>query len=274
MRLAGASAVDDRRSTRSIGAGARWVRRRSRWGDPHRPSGSRRSMRERTARAWTSSSAPGRRAAEEGVTLVRDGGAVVAGTTLRRAETDQRAPGTSTEASGNPRLLGSEARHFAGAGRISDIRGHSVLRSGPPIRLRRSDALATPRPWPTGRWSTPGETGTLSLSVLNIRHTKIIATVGPASSSPTCCMRSSSRGRLPAELLARHARVACRDLRPIARSPRAEPARRHHGTAVRRSYRTANGDPLMLKEAGHHTQAELPGDPSPPIRIFTRTRSS
>ena len=40
----------------------RWVRtRRSRWARPHRPSGSRRSTRERTAKAWTSSSKlPGR----------------------------------------------------------------------------------------------------------------------------------------------------------------------------------------------------------------------
>ena len=184
--------------------------------------------------------------------------------------THQRAPAHQSQAPRDSRLLGQRVPAFPRGDRdprrpTATFRGAT---SAPgPIRSRRSTRRSTtPRPcgsrrrwWIRGRDKRPGlgvrDRGseianseadrTLNRRTVNrrtrtaeprvpsqrMRHTKIIATIGPASAQPRSARRARHRRRrrVPAQLLARHARLARRDLRAHPRD-RVErrPSRRHH----------------------------------------------
>ena len=118
-----------------------------------------------------------------------------------------------------------------------------------PATEPRTDA-ADPRPPPSGRVVMPSA-GTMAAR--RPRRTKIVATVGPASSSPRACGADRGRGRrLAAQLLARHTRRARRE-RP------ADPRRRRGGRPRGRGPRRPPGPEAPARRGRGRRRGPPPG---------------
>ena len=164
---------------------------------------------------------------------------------------------------------GSEARHF--------LRALSILERHPSIPFRKIGARRYGlRPVERGarRRRSDADSESAGRSMAVTRHTKIVATLGPASTRAGRARRARRRRRrrLPAEFLARHARVARAGL---PRGPRGAARAGRHVAILQdlsgpkiRTGRLRGGQPIDLRR-GDELRLAAGDDEGGPGRVFT-----
>ena len=211
----------------------------------------------------------------EGLDLARVGGRYVDRRALhrRRRQHDQRAPADQPQAPRDPRLLGQRGAAFPP--RAVDSRAASV---DPVPQDRRAPLRAASAERGARRRRGHADSEGAGRSVAVTRHTKIVATLGPASTAPGVldALVAARRRRLPVQLLARHARIArARPSAPSATRPRAPAATSPSSriSAARRSAPDASPAASRSSSTRETSCASRAGDDEGgPGRVFTPLR--